>query len=191
MAPQVYDYFFHQASPQEIHQEFTQSILFLLYLQMRLILLAIYWAHLILEIVLTFPYEFWHGLSFWSRIYYRLYNKSSKGRSIWEINVILKIDRQPRSSSRTCPLQVKSALFGLNFWCFPVIKFMAHSPTCISTTMKRSQILLPTWWVHLNQKSGTPCALRFPINTCQHCYSSPLTVGWAGGSRWQQQFQFT
>jgi hypothetical protein len=62
MAPQVYDYFFHQASPQGIHQEFTQSILFLLYLQMRLILLAIYWAHLILEIVLTFPYESWHGL---------------------------------------------------------------------------------------------------------------------------------
>jgi hypothetical protein len=49
------------------------------------ILFAIYWMHLAMGVVLSFPFKLWCGILFWPKLYYRLYNLSTKGGSIWAI----------------------------------------------------------------------------------------------------------
>jgi hypothetical protein len=51
--------YIHQASSQGIHQEIIPTILFLIYLQLKFILFALYWVHLTMEVVLCFLFELW------------------------------------------------------------------------------------------------------------------------------------
>jgi hypothetical protein len=79
LALHFYTYFFHQGSSQGIHQGIIPTISFLIYLQLKLILFALYWVHLTMEVILRFPFELWRGISFWPRFYYHLFNPSAKG----------------------------------------------------------------------------------------------------------------
>jgi hypothetical protein len=83
LALHFYTYFFHQGSSQGIHQEIIPAILFLIYLQLKFILFALYWVHLTMEVILHFPFELWRGILFLPRFYYCLFNPSTKGGSIW------------------------------------------------------------------------------------------------------------
>jgi hypothetical protein len=48
-------------------------------------MIALYWTHLTMPVILSFPFELWQGILFWPKLYYRLYNPSAKGQSIWGI----------------------------------------------------------------------------------------------------------
>jgi hypothetical protein len=64
LALHFYTYFFHQESSQGIHQEIIPTILFLIYLQLKFILFALYWVHLTMEVILSFPFKLWRGVLF-------------------------------------------------------------------------------------------------------------------------------
>ena len=104
-----YDYFFNQASPCGVHHEVLPTIFFLSYLGIRFALLLLYWTHSLTVLLLSFSFELWQGLSFWPRLFYRLFNPNASGRSVLQILT----DPEDLTSSRTKMKNLPSAGHGI------------------------------------------------------------------------------
>ena len=186
-----YIYFFHQALFCGVHHKVLPTISFMSYLGIKFIMFLLYWMHSITSFLLCFLFELCQGLLFWPQIFYRLYNPTANGWSVWKIltdpedvmSTRIKMKNLP-SAGIIRPLWSKFLVFAG----YQVHGAYAHLH---QHNKKRLQMPSQTQQDHHSHEFGILFVFRFHISIFWHCLLSLPIATFADGSPSSQSWWYT
>ena len=82
-----YDYFFHPFNNRRLRAELTNTIIWLWYVALSILLSLIYWTYRVTRFGCQWSQLLWMAVTFWPKLYLYLLGPSSNGCSILEIFV--------------------------------------------------------------------------------------------------------
>ena len=80
-----YDYFFHPFNNERLRAELTNTVIWLWYVALSVLLSLIYWMYRLAQFSYQWTRLIWMSIAFWPKLYLYLLGPSSAGRSILKI----------------------------------------------------------------------------------------------------------